>query len=323
MSDMPQSANPAAVVEAEAALWLERRHFGQWSDADQVAFDEWASQSSANLLAYWRLDTTWQRAGRLVVLDAAPGAVSSREPKWRSRFLRAAVLTCGIVGASIFGASYFAPPSITTYTTSIGERKILKLPDGSKIELNTNSVLRMSSDNKRQAWLDKGEAFFQIVHNAAAPFQVIASGHRVTDLGTTFTIRSEKDRIEVSLLEGRARLASLDANVQEHSTILIPGDVLVATPTSLSVSKQPERSLKEALGWRRGVLVFDHATLAEAVAEFNRYNRTKLIVADENAASRTIGATFPVHDVELFARVAEQVLGLRATHQNGNIVISQ
>jgi transmembrane sensor len=228
-----------------------------------------------------------------------------------------------VLGTVVFGESVFAPPSVGTYTTAIGERKILTLSDGSKIELNTNSVLRLSANDQRKAWLDKGEAYFRIVHNAASPFEVVAAGHRVTDLGTAFTVRSEKDWIEVSLLEGRARLSSADANVQEHSTVLIPGDVLVATPTSLSVSKQSERIQKEALGWRRGVLVFDHATLADAVAELNRYNRIKLIVADKTAAERTIGATFPVHDVELFARVTEQVLGLRAKHQDGNIVISQ
>ena len=323
MNEMPQSANPAAVVESEAALWLERHHFGQWSDADQSAFDEWLSRSSANLLAYWRLDAAWQRAGRLVVLDAASKSVPQSSPK-KSRWLfAAAVLVCAVLGTVVFGESVFAPPSVGTYTTAIGERKILTLSDGSKIELNTNSVLRLSANDQRKAWLDKGEAYFRIVHNAASPFEVVAAGHRVTDLGTAFTVRSEKDWIEVSLLEGRARLSSADANVQEHSTVLIPGDVLVATPTSLSVSKQSERIQKEALGWRRGVLVFDHATLADAVAELNRYNRIKLIVADKTAAERTIGATFPVHDVELFARVTEQVLGLRAKHQDGNIVISQ
>lgn len=323
MSETPQLSNSAALVEAEAAFWLERRHFGQWGDVEQSTFDEWASRSSANLLAYWRLDAAWQRTGRLVVLDAASNATAKLEHKPHRWILRAAIVVCGIVIAIAAGKSYFPPPSIATYATAVGERKILTLPDGSKIEMNTNSVLRLSANNQRKAWLDKGEAYFQIVHNAASPFEVVAAGHRVTDLGTAFTVRSEKGWIEVSLLEGRARLSSADTNVQEHSTVLIPGDVLVATPTSLSVSKQSQRSQKEALGWRRGVLVFDHATLAEAVAEFNRYNRTQLIVANKAAAQRTIGATFPVHDVELFARVAEQVLGLRTMREGRNIIISQ
>jgi transmembrane sensor len=314
---------PAAEIEAQAALWLERRHFGAWDDAAKTAFDMWLAESPAHLLAYWRLDATWNRTERLVALKPARTDVAAPQKKrvWPNlmRLAAVAAIVAAVAGASSF---YFAKPRIDTYSTALGERKILTLPDGSKIELNTDSVLRLAQGGSRRAWLDKGEAYFQIKHNSASPFAVEAAGHRVTDLGTAFTVRTNKDRLEVSLLEGSARLDTADARVQQHSTVLIPGDLLVATSTTLSVTKRPERRLREALGWRRGVLVFDHTTLADAAEEFNRYNHTKLIVADGAAADRTIGATFPVHDVELFARTAEQVLGLRVEHRGGDIVIS-
>lgn len=313
----------ASEIEAQAALWLERRHFGVWDDTAKTAFDTWLAESSAHLLAYWRLDATWNRTERLVALKSSRTEIVALEKKsiWPNmiRWAAAAGIIAAIAGAT---SLYFSDPRIVTYSTALGERKILTLPDGSKIELNTNSVLRLAEGGSRKAWLDKGEAYFQIVHNTALPFAVNAAGHRVTDLGTAFTVRTDRNRLEVSLLEGSARLDTADARVQQHSTVLIPGDVLVATPSSLSVAKRPERRLREALGWRRGVLVFDHTTLADAAEEFNRYNSTKLIVADSPAAKRTIGATFPVHDVELFARVAQQVLGLRVEHRGSGIVIS-
>jgi len=323
MSEISQQAGQSAVeIEAQAALWLERRHFGVWDDCAQAAFDSWLSESSAHLIAYWRLDAIWNRTERLVVLKSPLKEMQPFQKKVWPGLLRLAAVACVVLAVTGAGALFFTKPAIDTYATALGERKILTLPDGSKIELNTNSVLRLARGAARKAWLDKGEAYFQIVHNAASPFTVVAMGHRVTDLGTAFTVRTEKGRLEVSLLEGRARLDTADARIQDHSAVLIPGDVLVATSTSLSVAKRPERRLREALGWRRGVLVFDHATLAEAAEEFNRYNRTKLIIADQAAARRTIGATFPVHDVELFARVAQQVLGLRVEHRGGDIAIS-
>jgi transmembrane sensor len=322
MSERSEHADQSAsAIEAQAALWLERRHLGKWGSEMQSAFDAWMSESSAHMLAYWRLDATWSHAERLVALAPTPQKVE-REKKIGSGFLRIAAMA-GVFLAVVGAAFYFRNSPVDTYATALGEVKTITLSDGSKIELNTNSVLRLTAGRTRTAWLDGGEAYFQIKHDATNPFTVVAGGHRVTDLGTAFTVRTDKDRLEVSLLQGRARLETADASIQEHTAVLVPGDVLVATPTSLSVTQHSQHRLMEALGWRRGVLIFDHAALVEAADEFNRYNRTKLIVADAAAARRTIGATFPVHDVELFAHVAQQVLGLRVEHRDGDIVISR
>ena len=99
----------------------------------------------------------------------------------------------------------------TIYATDIGGRKILSLSDGSKIELNTDTSLRIAKGSGgRRVWLDKGEAYFEINHNAAWPFIVTAGTHRVTDLGTKFTMHETGNWLEVALLEGSARLQSID-----------------------------------------------------------------------------------------------------------------
>ena len=97
----------------------------------------------------------------------------------------------------------------------------------------------------------------------------------------------------------------------------------IATANDISVTKKSQRDLATDLGWRRGVLVFHQTTLKDAVAEFNRYNRKKLVIADSKAAALTIGATFPIHDVEAFARVAKNVFGLHVDNQGSEIVISR
>jgi transmembrane sensor len=82
--------------------------------------------------------------------------------------------------------------------------------------------------------------------------------------------------------------------------------------------------LSNALGWRRGVIVFDHTTLADAAAELNRYNHQQIVVADPAAALMRIDATLPVNGVEAIVRVAQDVLGVRAhKDRNGRIVITR
>ena len=50
----------------------------------------------------------------------------------------------------------------------------MNFADGSRIELNTNTVLRarMTTD-QRIVWLEKGEAYFRIKHDSTHPFIVM------------------------------------------------------------------------------------------------------------------------------------------------------
>ncbi len=328
MTDSNQEDRPAtgsAEIEARAATWLERKNFASWSKADQAEFEAWLAISWAHRVAYWRLETAWGRTERLTALRA-PGfnSVAPGKHKLLPALLRAtgALALVGIMGASAF--AYFSKSSDSRYTTAIGERKVLQLADGSRIELNTATALRVSrGKGRRTVWLEKGEAYFEIKHNAALPFTVFAGDHRITDLGTKFSVRNDDNQIKVALVEGLARVDPSSAGGHMPFAVLSPGDVVIATANSLKVIKKPEQELRNELGWRRGMLVFVHATLADVAAEFNRYNNTKLVITDSVAARRRIGATFPAQDLDDFAVLARTVLRLHVEKKGNQIVISR
>ena len=71
------------------------------------------------------------------------------------------------------------------------------------------------------------------------------------------------------------------------------------------------------------MLVFKRNSLADVAAEFNRYNRRKLIVADGAAAKLTIDGTFHANNVEAFTDIAQDILGLRVDRRADEIVISR
>jgi transmembrane sensor len=151
---------------------------------------------------------------------------------------------------------------------------------------------------------------------------VIAGAHRITDLGTKFTVRDEGGGIKVALMEGRARLDAA-GKTGPRSVTLTPGDVALATPTSLSVNKKPAEQLKKDVGWEHGILTFDHLALSDAARELNRYNTKKLVIADAAAGRLTIGGTFATNDVDAIANVAHEIFGLHVENQGNNIVISR
>jgi transmembrane sensor len=313
-------AIPAGEADAQAAAWLERQDRDGWNEADRLSLDAWLAASLAHRVAYWRLKAAWGRTERLSVLRSPRLSESSgRARLWTLLGRSAAVI--GIAAIVMVAFRWQSAPSAWTYATPLGGHETVRLGDGSQIELNTDTSVRVAFDgNGRKVWLDEGEAYFQIRHDAQHPFTVVTRDLRIVDLGTKFVVRKTGSHLKISLVEGSARLEPNGDGARP--IVLKPGDVAIATAGSISVSKTPARMLNAQMSWRRDVLVFDHTTLAAAADEFNRYNREKLIVADPVAASRTIGGTFPKNGLVDFAEVARAMLGLKVTKDDDRIVIS-
>ena len=326
MSDEnPWRAVGASAVDTSAALWLARRDRDDWSVADQVELDAWLSASAAHMITYLRLHDAWSRADRLAALRPSAGvrAYGTSRGRLKQIATRAAIFCFVATALAAAAAMYWISPRETTYATPVGGREVIALSDGSQVEINTDTVLRVSADQQhRTVTLDRGEAYFQIRHDERHPFVVNVFGHRVTDLGTEFVVRADADRVEVALVEGRARIDAADGE-RVHSAVLTPGDVAVATTSSVLVTKKPEASLADQLAWRQGLLIFNYASLADVAAQFNRYNAKKVIIADPATARLAIMGKFPMNDVELFVRVAKAVLGVRVESRDSEVVISR
>ncbi len=311
--EAPHSAKQA---RAAASAWLARREFGNWSPEDQAAFEAWAAASPSHMVAYLRVEQVWQRAERLRALSRPMRAAKPQAPAAASILPKMVAVL--FLFATIGMGVWFTAPTEQAYETPIGVRKTITFADGSKVELNTDTVLRARvTSGSRHAELVKGEAFFDIQHDAARPFTVLAGAWRVTDLGTKFIVRRETGRVEVTLVEGSAEVEPVAKGVPGKRTVLVPGDIVVATADGLKVTKKSTPALANQMAWRRGLLIFNHATLADVAAQFNRYNNQKLIITAPSVARRTIGGTFPTSGVEEFAEVAKGIFGFRIkTHGN-------
>jgi transmembrane sensor len=236
--------------------------------------------------------------------------------------IAAALIVCGALGAG--SAFYFQPsqPRYTTYITAIGGHKTLALADGTRIELNTDTVVRLLDDDNRKIWLDRGEAFFEVHHDAMHPFEVTVGDHKVTDIGTKFLIKHHSDDTEVALVEGSARFDDTKPG-EARSLTLTQGDVVVANAEAVSVSRKKPAVLTSELGWRHGVLIFEQISLFAVASELNRYNQKKLVIADAAAGGVKIGGTFRTDDVQAIANAAREVFGLQVEDRGSEIVISR
>lgn len=95
----------------------------------------------------------------------------------------------------------------TGYTTELGERREIELPDGSVIQLNADSAVQVSySPGARTVMLERGEAFFDVARDYQRPFEVFAGSQTVRVLGTAFNIDRQSEVFELSVFEGRVQL---------------------------------------------------------------------------------------------------------------------
>jgi transmembrane sensor len=313
-------------IEASAAAWLERRNFAAWSAQDQAALDSWLDREIAHRVAYVRLNTAWNRTQRLAALRQPMNEQGAPAAKgWFSPLLLRIAAVAGIVAVIGAGATMaLLHPRERVFSTAIGGHETVTFADGSRIELNTSTSLRARmTSSERVVWLDRGEAYFEIKHDAAHPFVVMVGDHRVTDLGTKFRVRRDTSHLEVAVVQGRVTFDTPDSKKLSALAVLTPGDVATASGKNLVVKRQSAQTLTNELSWRQGVLVFDRTTLAQAAAEFNRYNSDKLVIADAGIARRTIGGTFPTNNLEAFIGVTQDLLGLRVERHDHEIVITR
>jgi transmembrane sensor len=312
-----------AAIEDQAAYWAAASHnLRDWTNERQSELDEWLAQSLAHRVAFLRINATWKRANRLAALRQPMRSPTNSNSIPITRWTRIAVGLAFVALIGVFAGNYLQQPHNQLIETPKGGQERLTLADGSQVELNTDTAIRVAfSDSMRSVELVRGEVYFQVKHNATRPFVVYAGTHRIVDLGTKFLVCATSQSTKVALVEGRARFEEIDG--QRRAVILVPGDVAVATTERTNVFKRSSKALSEDLAWQHGLVVFHNERLADAVAELNRYGGPQLIVADEDAGKLMINGTFLTSHPEQFAGATREIFGLRVENRNGTILLSR
>lgn len=299
-------------VNAEASAWLARLHGPRGGEAEG-ALQDWLKADPAHQEAFERATELWEILPGAAGFDAAPSRPASR------RFVPLAIAASLAVLAGAGAMTAFLNQPLT-FDTRTGEQRTAALDDGSRISLNTDSQVTVKfARDERAVSLERGEAMFDVAHDAARPFIVRAGDERIKALGTSFIVRRDGDRVRVTLLSGKVEVA----RVGERSrvlAVLAPGERVSATPDTVPVLDRP--SLDAITAWRRGELRFRDTPLFEAVAEVNRYGRQRVIVNDARLASLPISGVFATDDPAEFAAAVAQLHGLRVQREGEAVVLT-
>lgn len=210
-----------------------------------------------------------------------------------------------------------------SYRTALGGIDTLSLADGSKTVLASDSRIDVHlSRRERRVDLARGEAIFDVAKDPGRPFVVDAGQRQVVAVGTRFSVRRDAHELRVVVTEGTVRLQSPADGENRRPTALLPaGSVALVHGDGVLVRSLPVADAERMLDWRDGLLVFRDTTLAEASAEFNRYNARKLVVADAATGALRVGGSFRWDNAEGFARLLERGFPVRADYDASRIVL--
>jgi len=275
---MSVSTVPEERAKDEAAGWLVRLKRREVTTADLEAFARWREQPG-HKEAYDAAETFWRTTGALEedpdIQAALDAALSRAAPAGRAgrRSTAVALMAGGGLAAAVLVCAWvYAAAGPRVYATRVGEQRTFSLEDGSLVTLDTNSRLTARlGKTQRRLELARGQALFQVAHDAARPFTVTAGRTSVTALGTRFEVRREAGEAAVILLEGAVDVAGR-RDGEPQIWRLRPGERL-----DTARDRAPERvDVAVATSWTSGRLVFQDMRLAEAVAEFDRYEKRRI-----------------------------------------------
>ena len=298
--------SPSRAVDAEAAAWLARLY----GDEDvRPALDAWLAESPAHAAAFARANEVWAilpRAARTGEETAHVGRAPRRTRLYGVAAGIAASLLLGLVGL------WWSLGSAGDYATRPGEQKVATLEDGSRLALNTDTRVGVRfDDGRRQIMLEKGEAMFEVAHDADRPFIVVAGETRVQAIGTVFIVRRTADDVIVTLIKGEVAVSHDQpptARASRGTLVLRPGEKLTE-PADGPARIEPE-SVEVATAGRRGQTVFQETPRGEAVPDLDRYGGPVIMVDDPRVAALPISGVFATNAAD-FAEAAATVHGLR------------
>ncbi len=213
-----------------------------------------------------------------------------------------------------------------TYSTLIGEQRVVALNDGSTIEMNTECELEVDfTGHDRLVVLEKGEALFNVAPDESRPFIVKAGTGTVRVLGTIFAVLRDDSETRVSVLGGRVSVTASAADAGKKAseeTALLQGQELLVNASGY-VAVIDGTSLDRIDAWRQGKLKFEDIPLDEALREINRYVTKPLLIGDDALKSMRLTGLFYIDRLNTVAGSLERALPITATEGRSNIVLRE
>lgn len=316
MTTERECACGADAVRDQAAFWFSRANDGELPPEERSSFETWLDLHAEHAREFRLLQSLWGAAdllpkARLEALcepaaPTRPGPATEKKHSF-SRYAVAASVLAVMIAGGIYLSLDPEPDYSAEFATSMGELRQVALPDGSVIDLNGRTRLKVHFlGESRQVELIQGEAMFSVEHDTSRPFVVQTGNGSVTVTGTRFDVRRDPALTQVAVESGTVKVKGR-ADEQGNLVTLTAGlgsridaDGRVSPPSAVNT---------EAItAWRGGKLVFNDVALRDVVQEVSRYRAKPLRIADGKTANLRLTSVFKSDDTDALLRALPGIL---------------
>jgi transmembrane sensor len=366
---------PGCEMIAAASAWFIEFRTDSPNQARRDRFNAWLRTSPQHIQAYFEVATAWselpdedpekhfdiEQMIRAVRETNDPNIVElgarfkpPLAPRQFSFSMKASAIAACVLAVSI-AAGAFLYGQLDTYSTATGEQRSLNLADGSSVELNAQSRIRIRyTERERYIDLLKGQALFHVAKDPKRPFIVGTGETQVRAVGTQFDVYRKPTGTIVTVLEGRVAVTTSAASLGHgaaHADRAIVVDrtstpdrksigasasrkpdtrpqILLAAGEQLAIQKSTAMKLahpdiEAATAWTHKRLVFEDTPLSEVAEEFNRYNVRPLVIADRELGKMGVSGLYSSSDSSALIAFLRAQPGIVIIESDAEILITR
>ncbi|CUK03260.1 fec operon regulator FecR [Achromobacter sp. 2789STDY5608615] len=309
---MTQATTRANLIQ-EAATWMMRLSDEGATEADWTAWRQWTQQSDEHR-KYAHL--TESLTAKLQTVPGSVGRAALNAPKAAARRTALKTLAFLLLAAPTGYVVTRLPWQAwnAEYRSSTGEQRLIALPDGGTLTLDTASAANVVYDDQRRSvQVVAGRAYIVTAADSAQPprpFLVQTRFGQVRALGTRFEVQLGDREEQVAVFEGAVEITPKDSATSAQ--VLQAGWKTTFTRNQV---QPPARSLSQADPlWLQKRIQVDNVPLGQLIEELGRY-RPGILRCDPDVAALPVSGTYRLDDTDLALRLLAEALPVRVTRR--------
>lgn len=271
--------------------WLLEVQSAPADPAVRARFDAWLARDPSHAGAWDRARHAWTIVGDVPPAHADVARAHTGRSRWPVVNRYWGGIAAAAVAACLVLAIAASPSGLVAlradYATGTAETRVVALDDGTKIHLGPHSAIdaHVGADSRTVALL-AGEAWFEVVHDAARPFTVRAGGVDIQDIGTAFEVRMTGADTRVAVAQGVVQVraqgqgGAVDARLMAGDSLAVDGSTGRAEAGRVPVD--------DVALWRDGWLATNNMTVAEVVERLRAYQPGWIMITDDALARRRV-----------------------------------
>ncbi|MBV6825964.1 FecR family protein [Pseudomonas sp. PD9R] len=310
MMDTRDCACGQTTVRDEAARWFVRLQEPAVDVEAYRQFETWLGEHPQHRNEFELLQGLWTAAdlvpaARLKALCEETPTRNKRRPIMR--YAVAASVVAVALGLGLFSGLNHPATYTAEFSTALGERRHVALPDGSVVDLDSRSRIQVRFEkNRRGIELTEGEAMFSVEHDTRRPFVVEAGSGKVTVTGTRFDVLHGSAETRVVVEQGTVKVQGHSA--ADNDFVSLTAGMGSHVDAQGKVAAAYAVNPAELTAWRSGKLVFNNASLADVAEQVSRYREKPLRIGNAAVGNLRLTSVFKSDNTDALLKALPSIL---------------